>query len=70
MTRDTSIVDAGKGGVSLGMHPGGMSSESQMGSEDDSMINSRTFALALIGIASLYVFIMIYRAYQENKRRM
>lgn len=42
-----------------------------MGEDDqDSVVNSRTFALALIGIASLYVFIMIYKAYQENKRRL
>jgi len=32
------------------------------------MISSRTIALFLIGVASLYVFIMICQAYRNNKK--
>ena len=38
--------------------------------EDDGLYSSRSFALALIGIASLYVFIMICQAYKSNQLRM
>ena len=33
---------------------------------DNSILSSRTFALGLIGIASLYVLVMICQAYKTN----
>ena len=38
--------------------------------DDDGLYSSRSFALALIGIASLYVLVMICQAYKNNQNRM
>ena len=38
--------------------------------ENDDIISSRTFALGLITIASLYVFFMICQAYKQNGQRV
>ena len=38
--------------------------------DDDGLYSSRSFALALIGIASLYVLVMICQAYKNNQNRV
>lgn len=35
--------------------------------EEDGILKSRAFALFLIGVASLYVFVMICQAYKTNR---
>ena len=40
------------------------------GQDDEGLYSSRSFALGLIGIASLYVLIMICQAYKSNQLRM
>mmetsp|Transcript_14794 Transcript_14794/g.25167 ORF Transcript_14794/g.25167 Transcript_14794/m.25167 type:complete len:87 (-) Transcript_14794:351-611(-) len=44
-----------------------LSLEGQRGKNN---VNSRVFAIFLIAMASLYVFIMICQAYRNNLRRM
>lgn len=36
--------------------------------EEDGIFSSRTFAIGLICIASLYIFIMIFKAYRQLNR--
>ena len=42
----------------------------QQPDQDQDLISSRTFALGLIGIASLYVFFMICQAYKNNGKNL
>jgi hypothetical protein len=44
--------------------------EPQPQQDDEGLYSSRSFALGLIGIASLYVLIMICQAYKSNQLRM
>ena len=39
-------------------------------SEENGIFSSRSFALGLIGIASLYVLVMICQAYKTNMNRI
>lgn len=47
-----------------------LSDKTQTSQDDEGLYSSRSFALGLIGIASLYVLIMICQAYKSNQLRM